>query len=53
MVCPIHGEVGAVQIVSGYQVAPSHYVVINPAEAEKLRPDSDKAIGIDVFVPAG
>lgn len=50
-VCPIHGELAADQIVSGYEFAKGQYIVIDPDEIEKLRSDSDKAVMIDAFVP--
>lgn len=50
--CPVHGEVGADEIVSGYEFAKDQYVVIDPDEIDKLRSESDKAINIDTFVDA-
>ncbi len=49
-VCPIHGEVRNDEIVSGYEHAKDQYVVIKKEELQKLRPETDKAIEIDVFV---
>jgi DNA end-binding protein Ku len=49
--CPIHGEVSQDQIVMGYEIAKGQYVVIDPDEIQKLRPESDKAVHIDAFVP--
>jgi DNA end-binding protein Ku len=51
-VCPIHGELTSDAIVSGYEFAKGQYVVIDPEEIEKLRPESDKAIQIDAFASA-
>ena len=51
-VCPIHGEVSADQIVSGYEFSKDQYVVVDPAELEKLRPEDPKALSIQEFVPA-
>jgi DNA end-binding protein Ku len=48
--CPIHGEVSADEIVSGYEFAKGQYVVIDPEELEKLRKPSDKAVQIDTFI---
>jgi DNA end-binding protein Ku len=48
--CPIHGEVVADAIVSGYEFAKDQYVVIDTEEIEKLRKPSDKAVTIDAFV---
>jgi len=49
--CPIHGEVPKEEIVSGYEIAKDQYVVIDPAEVDKLRSESDKAVTIDAFIP--
>jgi DNA end-binding protein Ku len=51
-VCPTHGELDAESIVSGFQYAKEHYVVIDPEEIAKLRRESDKAVNIDGFFPA-
>ena len=48
--CPIHGEVKASEIVSGYEFTKGQYVVIDPSEIDKLRPESDKSINVDHFV---
>lgn len=48
--CPIHGEVTQDKIVMGYEYSKGQYVVIDPAELEKLRTESDKAISIDTFI---
>jgi DNA end-binding protein Ku len=50
-VCPIHGELAADQIVSGYEFAKDQFVVIDPEEISKLRPEGDKSVTIDAFVP--
>lgn len=50
--CPIHGEVPADQIVSGYEFGDGQYVVIEPDELEKLRSPKEKAINIESFVDA-
>lgn len=49
--CPIHGEVSADQIVSGYEFAKGQFVVIDPEELDKLRSESDKAVNIETFTP--
>jgi len=49
-VCPIHGELTSDAIVSGFEYAKGRYVQINPADIEKLRTTSDKAIAIDGFL---
>jgi DNA end-binding protein Ku len=51
--CPIHGEVPNDKIVSGYQFADGQYVVVDPAEIEKLRPKSAKNISIAAFIRQG
>jgi DNA end-binding protein Ku len=48
--CPIHGEISNDQIVSGYEYSKGQYVVIDPADVEKLRTEDEKAINIDAFV---
>jgi DNA end-binding protein Ku len=48
--CPLHGEVPNDQIVSGYEYAQDHYVVVDPDELDRLRTEADKAIKIDVFI---
>lgn len=50
--CPIHGEVPADQIVSGYEYAKGQFVVVDPEELDALRTESDKAITIDTFIPS-
>jgi DNA end-binding protein Ku len=49
-VCPIHGEVTADQIVSGFEYSKDQYVVVDPNELEKLRTEDSKAIHIQEFV---
>jgi DNA end-binding protein Ku len=49
--CPLHGEVGGDQIVSGYEYAKGQYVVIDSGELDVLRTDGDRAIAVDAFVP--
>jgi DNA end-binding protein Ku len=48
--CPIHGEVKAEDIVSGYEHAKDQYVIVDPEEVDKLRTEDDKSIKIDRFV---
>jgi DNA end-binding protein Ku len=50
--CPIHGPVEAAAIVKGYPYAPDHYVVVEPAELDKLRPARDRALRLERFVEA-
>lgn len=49
-VCPEHGELKSAEIVSGYEYSKGQYVVIDPAELAKLRPQSDRSIRLDGFV---
>ena len=51
-VCPHHGELQADEIVSGYQYAKEQYVVIDPADVQKLRKQSDKAVNVEGFFPS-
>jgi DNA end-binding protein Ku len=48
--CPVHGEVKADQIVSGYQFDDGKFVIIDPDEIEKLRPPAEKAINVTSFI---
>ena len=50
--CPLHGEVSSGEVVSGYEYSKDQYVVIDPAEVDKLRPQAEKAINIEAFVAA-
>jgi DNA end-binding protein Ku len=52
-VCPIHGELQASDIVSGYEHSKGQFVIIDPGEMEKLRGESEKSVSIDGFVPRG
>lgn len=51
-VCPIHGEVKASEIVSGYEYSKGQYVIIDTDELDKLRTEGDKSISVDAFVPS-
>src|SRR6516162_2549902 len=51
--CPVHGEVTPDEIVSGYEYAKGQYVVVDPAELDKLRSEDDKALRIDTFIDPG
>jgi DNA end-binding protein Ku len=50
--CPVHGEVKNDEIVSGYEYAKGQYVLVDPAELDKLRTEDDKAIKIQAFIAA-
>ena len=49
-VCPIHGEVPRDEIVMGYEYAKDEYAVIDLAELDKLRSESDRSINLDQFI---
>lgn len=49
--CPIHGEIPNNEIVSGYEYEKDHFVVIDPAELKNLRPETERAISVETFVP--
>lgn len=51
-VCPLHGEVKADEIVSGYEYEKDRYVVIEPDELRKIRKISDRSVQIRGFVPS-
>jgi DNA end-binding protein Ku len=48
--CPRHGKVEAGAIVSGYAYAPDHYIVIDQAEVEALRPAKERALSLERFL---
>jgi len=48
--CPLHGQVQAGAIVSGYAYAPDQYVILDPAELEALRPAKERALVLERFV---
>lgn len=50
-ICPEHGELKSDNIVSGYEHQKDQYVVVDPEEVDKLRTKSDRAVGIDGFIP--
>ena len=50
--CPVHGPIEAAAIVKGYPYAPDHYVVVEPAELDRLRPARDRALRLERFVEA-
>jgi DNA end-binding protein Ku len=50
--CPVHGQVSNDEIISGYEFAKDQYVVVDPSEIQKLRPEGDKSIDIQEFIPA-
>jgi DNA end-binding protein Ku len=50
-VCPVHGEVGQDEIVSGYQVSRGKYVIIEPEELARLRGvKGDKVLSVEAMV---
>jgi DNA end-binding protein Ku len=48
--CPLHGQVQAGAIVSGYAYAPEQYLVIDQAELEPLRPAQERALCLERFL---
>lgn len=52
-VCPIHGELERDDIVSGYEYTKGQYVEVNADEVAKLRPEADKAVTFQGFLPSG
>jgi DNA end-binding protein Ku len=48
--CPVHGEIPNSEIVSGYEFADGQYVVVDPADIEKLRTPSEKSLTISGFI---
>ena len=51
--CPLHGEIKNDEIVSGYEYTKGQYVVVDPAELDKLRTENDRSVAIDGFVDSG
>lgn len=49
--CPMHGPVETADIVRGYQYARDLYVVVEPAELDKVRPARDKALVLEHYFP--
>lgn len=50
-VCPVHGEISADEIVSGYEFSKDQYVVIEPEEIAKIRHKNERMIQIESFIP--
>jgi DNA end-binding protein Ku len=50
--CPVHGPVETAAIVKGYPYAPDRYVVVEPAELDKLRPARDRSLRLERFIDA-
>ena len=48
--CPVHGEISADEIVSGYEYTKGQYVIVDPDELDKVRGSTERAIDIDTFV---
>lgn len=44
--CPIHGDVPLDEVVSGWQVSPGEYVLIEPDEIKALAPAADRTIEV-------
>jgi DNA end-binding protein Ku len=49
-VCPVHGEVGNDEIVSGYEVSKGQYVEVPNDERAGVKSEDDKIIAIEAFV---
>jgi DNA end-binding protein Ku len=49
-VCPIHGEVTAGEIITGYEYAKGKYVIVERAEKEEARSRSERSIELETFV---
>lgn len=49
--CPIHGEVPASEIVSGYEYAKGQFIVIEKDELSSIAADLEKSLTIECFVP--
>ncbi len=49
-VCPIHGEVGNDEIVSGYEIAEDQYVEVRGEELQRLRTDKERHLTLENFV---
>ena len=52
-ICPVHGEITAGEIVSGYEYARGQSLVIEPEELDAIRGAGERAVTIDVFVKTG
>lgn len=50
--CPIHGAVEASEIDRGYPYAPDRDVVVEPTELQQIRPERDRALLLDRFLPS-
>jgi DNA end-binding protein Ku len=48
--CPIHGEVSNDEIISGYEYSKGKYAVIDPAELDQLRSESDRSVNIQAVI---
>src|SRR5262245_45477098 len=50
--CPVHGQVTADEIISGYEYEKDKYAIIDPGEVDKLRREKDRSVDIEKFVAA-
>jgi len=50
--CPVHGQINADEIVSGYEYEKDQYVVVDTDELEALRIEKDHSIDVKQFVKA-
>jgi len=48
--CPSHGKLEAGAVVTGYEDAPGHCIVLNEEELDRLRPSSERALSLERFL---
>lgn len=48
--CSIHGKLEAGAIVTGYEDAPGHCIVLDEEELDRLRPPSERALSLERFL---
>jgi DNA end-binding protein Ku len=51
--CPLHGDLGTADIVTGFQLSPDQFAVFTSSEIHTLRSGIDGTITVDQFVPSG
>lgn len=49
--CPVHGEVENSEIVPGFEYAKGQYALMSRDELDKLRPEGEKQIALETFLP--
>ncbi len=50
LVCPVHGEVPRDELVKGYEYAPDKFIVVEPADLDRVRLETTDAIELFQFV---